>query len=256
MSTLHLIATPIGNLADMTPRAIDTLRSLDVLFCEDTRHTGNLLRLLDIPRPRVLLSNHEHNERGNAARVVRYLDEGHDVSICSDAGFPIISDPGYPAVVAAIAAGHEIRPLPGACAALLAVTASGLPCSSFVFKGFAPRKPGARRRFLELDGASPHTLVFYESPFRVMTLLQDALDVLGDRPAAVCLELTKQFERIYRQPLSRLVAEPELMRLKGEAVIVIGGLRDGRDDLDEQPDEPDGDDAPVPDDAASGYVRL
>lgn len=250
MATLFLIATPIGNLADMTPRACEILRSLEVLFCEDTRHTGNLLKLLDIPRPRVMLSNHDHNENGNASRIVRYLDAGQDVGICSDAGFPIISDPGYPAVVAAVNAGHEIRPLPGACAALLAVTASGLPCNTFTFKGFPPRKTGARQRFLEQDLNSPHTQVFYESPFRVMTLLQDALNVLGDRQAAVCLELTKQFERVYRNTLSELIGNQELMKLKGEAVIVIAGLRQETDvSRDHEEDI-------SPDDAASGYVRL
>jgi len=225
MSTLYLIATPIGNLADMSPRAIDTLRTLGILFCEDTRHTGNLLKLLDIPRPKMLFSNHDHNERGNTERIVGFLNNEQDVGLCSDAGFPVISDPGYPAVVAAIEAGHTVTVIPGACAALMAVVASGLPCSSFIFKGFAPRKPGNRRHFLEMDASSPHTLVFYESPFRIEKLLQESLEAFGDRRAAVCLELTKKFERISRGPLSQLLEEFSEKKTKGEAVVVIEGNR-------------------------------
>lgn len=251
MSTLYIIATPIGNLADMTPRAIETLRNLEVLFCEDTRHTGNLLKLLDIQHPRITLSNHDHNERGNAAKIVHFLDQGNDVGICSDAGFPIISDPGYPAVVAAIAAGHTVTVIPGACAALMAVVASGLPCSSFIFKGFAPRKPGARRKFLAQDQDSPHTMVFYESPFRIVKLLQEALEVFGDRQAAVCLELTKQFERINRNSLQNLVDEYSNQKIKGEAVIVIAGNIPANAQNDDEDDEEE-----QQDDAASGYVRL
>ena len=235
MSTLYLIATPIGNLADMSPRAIDTIKSLDILFCEDTRHTGNLLNLLEIPRPQTLFSNHDHNERGNTAKIIGLLNNGQDVGICSDAGFPVISDPGYPAVVAAIEAGHTVTVIPGACAALMAVVSSGLPCSSFIFKGFAPRKPGNRRRFLEMDAASPHTMVFYESPFRIEKLLREALEAFGDRRAAVCLELTKKFERVSRGPLSQLIAEFTDKKIKGEAVVVIVGNR--KDSLDDEPEE-------------------
>ena len=233
MSTLYLIATPIGNLADMSPRAADTLRALDILFCEDTRHTGNLLNLLEIPRPQMMFSNHDHNERGNTAKIIGFLNGGQDVGICSDAGFPVISDPGYPAVVAAIEAGHTVTVIPGACAALMAVVSSGLPCSSFIFKGFAPRKPGDRRRFLALDAASPHTMVFYESPFRIEKLLQEALDAFGDRKAAVCLELTKKFERVSRGSLSQLIAEYTDKKIKGEAVVVIAGATDDAQQADD-----------------------
>ena len=188
----------------MTPRAIATLRELDVLACEDTRHTGQLLTLLDIPRPPVVVSNHEHNERHMAAKIVSWLDEGKKVGICSDAGYPVISDPGYPAVVAAIAAGHDVVAIPGASAVPLALISSGLPSSSYTFKGFPPRKPGRRRSFLAMDSELPHTLVFYESPFRIGKLLADAFDVYGDRQAAVCIELTKQFERVHRGTLATL----------------------------------------------------
>ena len=237
---LYLIATPIGNLGDMAPRAIETIKSLDVLFCEDTRHTGNLLSLLGIPRPPVVLSNHDHNERGNAPRIVEYLDAGKTVGICSDAGCPVISDPGYPAVRAAIEAGHDVIPIPGPNAAILALMTAGLPASSFTFKGFPPRKPGHRRRFLEEEKCSRHTLVFYESPFRIGKLLEEALEILGDRNAAVCLELTKQFERVHRAPLSQLAADFKDKKVKGEAVIVIEGNRqDDPQNDDEQDDDDD-----------------
>lgn len=223
MSTLYVIATPIGNLADMTPRAIEVIKSLDALACEDTRHTGNLLKLLGVERPPILLSNHEFNERQAAGRIVSLLSEGKTVGICSDAGYPLISDPGFPAVRAAIESGHDIVPIPGAGAVPLALIKSGLPCNTYTFKGFAPRKPGARRRFLEMEAAAPHTLVFYESPFRVGTFLKEAAEVYGERRAAVCLELTKQFERCSRGTLPELAAEYADKKPKGEAVIVIAG---------------------------------
>ncbi|NMA45475.1 MAG: rRNA (cytidine-2'-O-)-methyltransferase, partial [Lentisphaerae bacterium] len=137
--------------------------------------------------------------------------------------YPVISDPGYPAVVAAIAAGHEVIAIPGASAVPLALISSGLPCSSYTFKGFPPRKAGRRRSFLAMDSDLPHTLVFYESPFRIGKLLADALEVYGDRQAAVCLELTKQFERVHRGTLATLAADFADRKVKGEAVVVIAG---------------------------------
>ena len=223
MSRLFVIATPIGNLADASPRMVETLKSLEALACEDTRHTGNLLKLLGIEKPQMLFSNHEYNERQTAARIVGLLDAGKDVGICRDAGYPLISDPGYPAVRAAIEAGHTIVPIPGASAIPLALIISGLPCSSYTFKGFAPKKPGARRTFLEMEKEVPHTLVFYESPFRIGKFLEEAYEVYGNRQAAVCLELTKQFERCSRGPLIDLVQEYKEKNVKGEAVIVIAG---------------------------------
>lgn len=242
MGCLYIIATPIGNLQDMTPRAMALLRELDVLACEDTRHTGQLLTLLEIPRPPMVVSNHEHNERHMAAKIVSWLDEGKTVGLCSDAGYPVISDPGYPAVVAAIAAGHEVVAIPGASAVPLALISSGLPASSYTFKGFPPRKPGRRRSFLAMESALPHTLVFYESPFRIGKLLAEALEVYGDRQAAVCLELTKQFERVRRGPLSVLAAEFAEQKVKGEAVVVVAGnnpkFSAGDEDGEENDDAP------------------
>jgi 16S rRNA (cytidine1402-2'-O)-methyltransferase len=223
MGILYIIATPIGNLADLTERARETLAELDILACEDTRHTGKLFELAGIPRKAQLVANHEHNERQLAGRIVTWLDEGRRVGICSDAGYPLVSDPGYSAVAAAIAAGHEICVIPGASAVPMALISSGLPPSSYIFKGFPPRKPGQRRRFLEQDMESPHTLIFYESPFRIGRLLEDALQVYGDRRAAVCLELSKQFERVRRGGLAALCAEFKTRKIKGEAVVVIEG---------------------------------
>ena len=213
MSVLYIIATPIGNLSDATPRMQETIRNVEALACEDTRHTGQLLSLLNIPRPPLMFSNHEFNERGMANRIVGLLDAGKDVGLCSDAGYPLISDPGYPAVRAALAAGHEVVPVPGASAVPLALIKSGLPCSSYTFKGFPPRKPGARRTFLTMEATQPHTLVFYESPFRVAKFLEEAAEVFGPRQAAVCLELTKQFERCSRGTLLELATKFQSLKI-------------------------------------------
>ncbi len=223
MGILYIIATPIGNLADLSERARQTLAELDILLCEDTRHTGKLFELAGIPRKAQLLANHEYNERQLAGRIVAWLDEGRIVGLCCDAGYPLLSDPGYPAVTEAIKAGHEIIVIPGASAILMALISSGLPPSSFTFKGFPPRKPGQRLRFLEQELESPHTMIFYESPFRVGRLLEEALQVYGDRRAALCLELSKQFERVRRAGLAELSAEFKDQKIKGEAVLVIEG---------------------------------
>lgn len=224
MGILYLIATPIGNLGDITERVKTLIPTLDVLCCEDTRHTGNLVSLLGLQRPKQYAANHEHNERSMAERIVAWLDEGKKVGLCSDAGYPVISDPGYPAVTAAIAAGHTIQVLPGASAVQIALLASGLPPSSYIFKGFPPKKPGHRRSFLEEDRDSRHTLIFYESPYRLGKFLAEAQEVLGaERRAAVCMELTKQFERTCRGTLAELAAQFAGQSSKGEAVVVIAG---------------------------------
>ncbi len=223
MAKLYIIATPIGNLSDVSPRTLETLRSVHALACEDTRHTGNLLKLLGIEKPAMMFSNHEYNERGMAGKIVSLLNAGHDVGICSDAGYPLISDPGFPAVREAIQAGHDIVPVPGASAVPLALIISGLPCSSYTFKGFPPKKPGARRTFLQMEADMPHTMVFYESPFRIGKFLAEAAEVFGERQAAVCMELTKQFERCHRGTLPQLAEMFGENKVKGEAVIVIEG---------------------------------
>ena len=234
MAKLYIIATPVGNLSDVSQRTIETLKSVYALACEDTRHTGNLLNLLNIPRPQLVFSNHEYNERGVASKIVSLLDQGHDVGICSDAGYPLISDPGFPAVRAAIQAGHQIVPIPGASAVPLALIISGLPCTSYTFKGFPPKKPGALLRYLEQELALPHTLVFYESPFRVGKFLEEAANVYGPRQAAVCIELTKQFERCERGSLPELAQLYADGKLKGEVVIVIDGNHEKRHKTEEE----------------------
>ena len=196
---LILLASPIGNLEDVSLRLLDTLISIEALACEDTRHSQRLLERHGIPRPRIFFSYHEHNEAKAAERVVGLLREGLDVGLMSDAGTPGLSDPGYRAVTAAIEAGFQVSALPGPNAAIMALTISGLPSDSFTFKGFAPRKQGQRQRFIEEDAGSFHSLVFYESPRRVAEFLEDAATVLGgERQAAVCFELTKLHERVER----------------------------------------------------------
>jgi 16S rRNA (cytidine1402-2'-O)-methyltransferase len=223
MSTLYLVATPVGNLEDITLRALRVLGSVPVLACEDTRHTGILLQRHGLPRPGIVFSHHEHNEDRAAAQILSHLEAGRDVAVCSNAGYPGISDPGYSAVGLAVGAGHRIEVIPGASAVPLALLLSGLPTSSYTFKGFPPRRGGRRQAFLEQERDLPHTLVVYESPFRVSQLLGAALAALGDRRAAVCLELTKQFERVQRGWLSELAREFDGVRVRGEVVVVIAG---------------------------------
>ncbi|MFW5857974.1 MAG: 16S rRNA (cytidine(1402)-2'-O)-methyltransferase [Planctomycetota bacterium] len=223
MATLTLIATPIGNLEDITLRAIRVLGSLPALACEDTRVTQRLLDRHGIARPATVFSYHEHNEARAGRRIVELLDAGTDVGLCSNAGYPGVSDPGYRAAAEAVEAGHRVEVVPGAGAVEPALLASGLPTSSFTFKGFPPRKGGKRRSFLAADAEAPHTLILYESPYRLGKLLADALVVLGDRRAAVCLEITKKFERVERGWLADLAAAFADRTVKGEAVVVIAG---------------------------------
>lgn len=233
---LYVIATPIGNLEDLTFRALRVLGEVDALACEDTRHTRILLDRYEIPRPKLLLSYHEHNEDRAAQRILGLLESGQDVGLCSNAGYPGISDPGYLAISRAASSGFPIEVIPGASAAEVALLSSGLPTSSFTFKGFPPRKAGRRRAFLEAERDLPHSLVLYESPKRLSGLLEVALEVLGDRQAAVCIELTKMFEDVRRGPLSELVREFDGLQVKGEVAVVIAGnnpkfiAEDGRKD--------------------------
>jgi 16S rRNA (cytidine1402-2'-O)-methyltransferase len=223
VAKLVIIATPIGNLQDITLRAVRTLGELTALACEDTRHTRILFEAHGIASPRIILSYREKNEQQAESKILGLLKEGLSVGICSDAGYPGISDAGYRLISRAVEEGFEIEVLPGAGALEPALLSSGLPTSSFTFKGFPPRKPGVRRRFLTQDKDQPHTLVFYESPFRVAALLRDALAVYGDRRAAVCIELTKKFERIHRGTLSELCAQFTDTTIRGEVTVVIAG---------------------------------
>lgn len=219
---LLVVATPIGNLDDLSPRARAAFEAADLVACEDTRHTGLLLHHLGIKKP--LVSLHEHNERQRLPRLLDELEAGRTMALASDAGTPLLSDPGFLLVREAAARGIRIEPLPGPSALLAALVASGLPPYPFTFAGFPPPKGGKRRTFFRGFSALPHTLVFFESPHRLLQSLDDALGELGDRPAAVARELTKVHEEVLRGKLSELRAELGARpSLKGEMVVVVGG---------------------------------
>ena len=219
---LYLVATPIGNLGDITLRALETLRAVDFIASEDTRTTGVLLRHYDISKPQIAF--HEHNEERAGERILGLLRSGSSVALVTDAGTPGISDPGYSLVRRALDADVEVTMIPGPAALVMAVVLAGLPLHSFTFRGFPPRKSGARQRWLAIDKDSPHTLVFYESPYRLAGLLEDALAVYGDRPAALANDLTKLHETMTRGPLSALLAAVQAMdKVRGEFVLVVGG---------------------------------
>jgi len=223
MGKLYIIATPIGNLEDMTLRALRVLGEIDALACEDTRRTRILFSKHGIKSPRTILSYRESNEPHAVSRVAGLLAKGLSVGVCSDAGYPGISDAGFRVIKRALEDGHSVEVLPGAGAIEPALLCSGLPTSSFTFKGFPPRKPGARRKFLEMEKDLPHTLVFYESPFRLHTLLTDACEVYGDRMAAVSIELTKQFEKTVRGTLGELCERFQDWKARGEVTVVVAG---------------------------------
>lgn len=218
---LYLVATPIGNLDDITLRALETLRTVDLVASEDTRKTGLLLQHFGIKKPQ--LAFHEHNEQRAGERIMTLLAAGQSVALVTNAGTPGIADPGFTLVRSAIAAKHPITALPGPAAFVLALVLSGLAVHSFTFRGFPPRTSSARRRFCQLDADSPHTLIFYESPHRLQAFLTDALAVFGDRDAAIANDLTKFYETIQRGKLSTLLAASATTAPKGEYTIVIAG---------------------------------
>lgn len=221
---LYLVATPIGNLSDITLRALETLKAVDYVASEDTRKTGLLLKHFAISKPQIAF--HEHNEQQVLPRILALLQAGQSVAVVSNAGTPGIADPGYVLVRACIAQEIPVTMIPGPSAVVMAAVLSGLPTHSFTFRGFPPRKSGKRRRFLEVDAASPHTLIFYESPHRLKAFLEDALAVYGDREAALANELTKLFEGVRRGSLSTLLAALENEEPRGEYVVVISGKGD------------------------------
>ncbi|MBO9122371.1 MULTISPECIES: 16S rRNA (cytidine(1402)-2'-O)-methyltransferase [unclassified Rhizobium] len=219
---LYLVATPIGNLGDITLRALETLAGADVLACEDTRVTRVLLDRYGIQnRP---YAYHEHNADEAGPRLLAALEAGKSVALVSDAGTPLVSDPGYRLAQSAIEAGYRVIPIPGASAPLAALVGSGLPNDAFLFAGFLPTKDKARRDRLSEFAATPATLMFFESPHRIGATLIAAADVLGgDRPASVCRELTKSYEEFRRGTLAELAAHyADVDNVKGEIVLVIG----------------------------------
>ncbi|MBF0288128.1 MAG: 16S rRNA (cytidine(1402)-2'-O)-methyltransferase [SAR324 cluster bacterium] len=221
--TLFVVTTPIGNLEDLTFRAVRTLGELDVLACEDTRQTRKIFTRYEITSPRQIFSYHEHNAQQAGKQILEYLQQGLSVGLCSDAGSPGISDPGYKIISDSIEHGFALEIIPGPSAVTTALVLSGLSTASYTFKGFSPPKSGQRKKFIARDGDAPHTLVFFESPYRINKFLQDAHEVLGDRKAAVCVELTKKFERVHRGFLGELVEQFQSGKIKGEITVVIAG---------------------------------
>lgn len=221
MGTLYIVATPLGNLEDITLRTLRVLREVLLIATEDTRTTGQLLKHFEIQRP--LVSYFEHNKLTRLERVLAALDEG-DVALVSEAGTPLLSDPGYELVRAAIERGFPVVPLPGPSALTAALSVSGLPVDRFLFLGFLPRKPGDRRRILQEVAAEKSTLVFFEAPHRLRASLVDMVDILGaDRAVAVCRELTKLHEEIWRGMLIEAGQEWEQREPRGEFTLVIAG---------------------------------
>jgi 16S rRNA (cytidine1402-2'-O)-methyltransferase len=221
------VATPIGNLGDLSPRARDILASADLLLAEDTRHTRQLLAAFAIERdPGTVESLHEHNERARVPAIVERLESGARIALVSDAGSPLVSDPGAILVRAAAAAGIDVIAVPGPCAAIAALSVAALPAGRFAFEGFLAPRPAARRRALEALASDPRTLVFYEAPHRLRESLADLAAVLGEhRAAAVARELTKRFETVYRGTLGSLARQcaEDLDMTRGEIVIVVQG---------------------------------
>jgi 16S rRNA (cytidine1402-2'-O)-methyltransferase len=219
---LYVVATPIGNLEDITLRAIKTLEGVDLIAAEDTRHTSRLLAHYRIRTP--LISCHEHNEQQRSPELIGKIQSGAAVALVSDAGTPSVSDPGYRLVRAALAHGVNVFPVPGVSAVVTALCASGLPTDAFVFLGFAPRKKGRRRDLLESLADEPRTLVFYESPRRVAAFLDELLAAMGDRPAVLGRELTKLHEEFIRGTLSEIrAALADRPEVKGECTLLVDG---------------------------------
>jgi 16S rRNA (cytidine1402-2'-O)-methyltransferase len=221
MPSLYLVATPIGNLEDITTRALRVLREAALIAAEDTRHTRKLLSRYAIEAH--VIAYHEHNKLARLDAILLALANGGDVALVSDAGTPAISDPGYELVQAVIAAGFPVVPVPGPCAAIAGLVGSGLPTDRFYYLGFPPRRSGERRAWLSEVAPIPATLVVYESPHRLLATLEDALAVLGNRPAAVARELTKLHEQFVRGSLREIAAHFASQEVRGEIVLLIAG---------------------------------
>lgn len=222
---LYIVATPIGNLSDVTYRAIETLKSVNLVLCEDTRRTRTLLQHYGINAR--MLSVREHNERARAASVIEKLQEGESAAYVSDAGTPGISDPGARLVDSVVAAGIDVVPIPGPSSVTALLSASGFPADRFVFEGFLPTKSGQRAKRLTDLAVEPRTMVFFESPYRTAKILAEMRDAWGDRQGCIGRELTKKFEEIRRGTLTDLAAWAESKTMRGEIVIAIHGAERG-----------------------------
>ena len=221
---LHLVSTPLGNARDITLRALDVLRDADLLVAEDTRSLRRLMNIHGVPLSgRRIMAYHDHSGDREREAVLEALRQNASVAYASEAGTPLVADPGYALVRTVIEEGHRVLPVPGPSALVAALTVAGLPCDRFAFAGFPPSRRSARRRFLERLADVPDTLILFESPRRTGATLQDAADVLGaDRPAALCRELTKKFEEVRRDTLGALAESLADTTLKGEIVLLIG----------------------------------
>lgn len=217
---LHLVATPIGHLGDITLRALTLLATVDLIYCEDSRQTHKLLERYGLQRP--LRPYHEHNAEAERPHIMGALEQGRSIALVSDAGTPLVSDPGFKLVREAAAAGHMVTAAPGPSAVLAGLTVSGLPTDSFHFGGFLPAKPGQRRERIEALRSIPATLVLFEAPQRLGASLEDLFEVLGDRPAALARELTKLHEETVRGRLGQLALRYRQAETKGECVILVG----------------------------------
>lgn len=231
MATLYVVSTPIGNLGDLSPRAIDTLRGVSRILAEDTRRTRVLAQKAGATAP--LVSLHAHNERERTERIVSWLAEGEDLALVSDAGTPLVSDPGGRVVSAVLEAGHRVVPIPGPSAVLAALVASGLPTERFTFFGFPERKGSGRNRLLERIAGAEETVVLFESPNRLGSLLDDLVEACGpEREVAVTRELTKLHEEVMRGTLAEMVGYYREHPPKGEVTVVVGPASERRDRQD------------------------
>ena len=228
MGTLYLVATPIGNLEDMSSRAIRILREASLIAAEDTRHSGKLLKHFEIETP--ITSYFEHNKLDKLDFILEKLSMG-DVALISDAGTPAVNDPGYELVKAALDAHHDVKPVPGPSAPITALTVSGLPSDSFLYLGYLPHKTSERHRRLEEVESQPYTLIFLESPYRVVEALEDISSILGDRRICVAREMTKMFEEYWRGRVSGAVEYFKAQPARGEFTLVVEGKTNDKKDV-------------------------
>jgi 16S rRNA (cytidine1402-2'-O)-methyltransferase len=233
---LYLVATPIGNLEDITVRALRVLGEANLIACEDTRRTAKLLNHYSLKKE--MVSYHEHNEMTRAPELVIRMEQGENVALVSDAGTPLLSDPGHRLVTLCLRHHIPVIPIPGPSALVAALTASGLPTDEFLFVGFLPSRTGERRKALELLAREARTLVLYEAPHRVVDMLADALDRLGRRPAVIAREVTKMHEEFLRGDLAELLVRARRTPLRGEMTVLIGGAEAGEARPAEMPTSP------------------